>query len=168
MTSNARGRDRILGRCRSAGGKGGGRIEDRYDTGIDGMWSGIAVPSRLARWYGQVDGELRLGGKFNLYVESDGWHGNGRVELCEPPKRLRVTTRESDESYRAGKGAAPFDEVIDATLSSDGDQTILVIEVQGVPLDKVEFFGAGGQIPTQKPRPYLAGRGRGGPTTRGG
>ncbi|SRR5258708_4207066 len=166
MTSNARGRNRILGSLRSADGKGVVRIEDRYDTGIDDMWSAITDPSRLARWYGQVDGELRLGGKFNLYVESDGWHGNGRVEVCEPPKRLRVTTRESDESYRAGKGAAPFDEVIDATLSSDGDQTILVIEVQGVPLDKVEFFGAGWQIHAENLATYLAGRERGDTETR--
>jgi|SRR5579872_628362 len=161
MTSNSSGRNRILGSLRSVDGKGAIRIEDRYDSGIDELWSAITDRSRLARWYGQVDGDLRLGGKFDLFIESDGWRGTGRVEVCEPPTRLRVMTRESDESYLAGRGAPPFEDVIDATLTGDGDQTVLVIEIQGVPLDKVEFFGAGWQIHAENLATYVAGRERG-------
>lgn len=29
------------------------------------------------------------------------------VEACEPPRRLQVTTREIEESYRRGKGVPP-------------------------------------------------------------
>jgi hypothetical protein len=57
-----------------------------------------------------------------------------------------VTTRETDESYRKGQGVPPFDAVKEITLTADGDQTILVIEVRGMPLDKIAFFGAGWQI----------------------
>ena len=74
------------------------RIEDRYDTDIDDLWSALTDPGRLARWYGQVEGDLRPGGAFRLYVEDAGWDVTGRVEACEPPRRLRVTTRETDES----------------------------------------------------------------------
>ena len=48
---------RILGRLRSADGHGVVRIEDRYDTGIDDLWSALTDPGRLARWFGQVDGD---------------------------------------------------------------------------------------------------------------
>ena len=157
MTSNPRGGGRILGSLRSADGKGVVRIEDRYHTDIDDLWSALTDPGRLARWYGQVEGDLRPGGEFRLYLESDGWDGTGRVEACDPPRRLLVTTRETDESWRKGRGAQPFDAVIEATLTADGDQTILVIEVQGMPLDTIAAYGAGWQIHAENLAAYLAG-----------
>jgi uncharacterized protein YndB with AHSA1/START domain len=150
-----------LGSLRSADGVGVVRIEDRYDTAIVDLWAAITEPDRLARWYGQVEGDLRPGGAFRLSVESSGWEGTGRVEACEPPRRLRVTTRESDESYQQGQGAPPFDGTIEATLTADGDQTLLIIEVRGMPLDKIAFYGAGWQIHAEDLASYLAGRERG-------
>jgi len=47
------------------------------------------------------------------------------------------------------------------TLAADGDQTILVIEVRGIPLDKVAFYGAGWQIHVEDLASYVAGRERG-------
>jgi uncharacterized protein YndB with AHSA1/START domain len=161
MTGNARPGTRILGSLRSADGKGVVRIEDRYDTSIDDLWSALTDPGRLARWYGQVEGDLRPGGEFRLYLESDDVEGAGRVEACEPPRRLLVTTRETDESWRKGNGAPPFDEALEATLTADGDQTVLVIEVRGLPLDKIAFYGAGWQIHAENLAAYLAGRDRG-------
>ena len=79
----------VLGSLRSADGTGVVRIEDRYDTDIDDLWSALTDPRRLARWYGEVDGDLRLGGQFNLYLESAGLHGVGRVEVCEPRSGCR-------------------------------------------------------------------------------
>ena len=161
MTGNARGGTRILGSLRSAEGTGVVRIEDRYDTDVDDLWSALTDPGRLARWYGRVEGDLRPGGEFHLYVEPDDWDGTGRVAACEPPRRLLVTTRESDESWRKGSGAPPFDEVIEATLTADGDRTILAIEIRGLPLDKIAFYGAGWQIHAESLAAHLAGRARG-------
>ena len=45
MTGNAHSGHRILGRLRSADGQGVVRIEDRYDTGIDDLWSAIVDPA---------------------------------------------------------------------------------------------------------------------------
>src|SRR5208283_2007932 len=160
MTTNAPGDGRILGSLRSADGSGIVRVEDRFDTDIDDLWSALTDPGRVARWYGRVEGDLRPGGGFRLYLESDGWDGTGRVEACEPPRRLLVTTRESDESWQKGRGAPPFDEAIEATLTADGDQTILVIQVRGLPLDKIAFYGAGWQIHAEDLAGYLAGRER--------
>jgi uncharacterized protein YndB with AHSA1/START domain len=161
MTSNSGGGGRILGSLRSADGKGVVRIEDRYNTDIDDLWSALTDPGRLARWYGQVAGDLRPGGQFRLYIESNDLDGTGRVEACEPPRRLLVTTRESDESWRKGRGVQPFDAAIEATLTADGDQTILVIEVRGMPLDKIAFYGAGWQIHVEHLAAHIAGRERG-------
>ena len=158
MTSNTRGGDRILGSLRSADDKGVVRMEDRYDTDIDDLWSALTDPGRLARWHGQVEGDLRPGGKFRVYIEGADIESTGRVEACEPPRRLLVTTRETDESYRKGQGVPPFDASLEATLTADGDQTILVIEVQGMPLDKIAFYGAGWQIHAENLAAYLAGR----------
>ena len=158
MTNDARRANRILGSLRSADGRGVVRVEDRYDTDIDDLWSALVDPRRLARWFGRVEGDLRPGGEFRLHVESAGMDATGRVDACEPPRRLLVTTRETDESYEGGQGVPPFDETIEATLTADGDQTILVIEVRGMPLDKIAFYGAGWQIHAETLAVYLAGR----------
>src|SRR5438552_18671398 len=119
MTTNARGGGRILGSLRSADGKGIVRMEDRFATDIDDLWSALTDPRRMARWIGEVEGDLRLGGGFRAHFFTSGWEGTGRVEACEPPRRLRVVTKDA---------GLPYEEVIEATLTADGDQTILVIE----------------------------------------
>ena len=145
MTGNPRPGHRILGSLRSAGGKGVVRIEDRYGTGIDDLWSALTDPGRLASWYGQVDGDLRLGGQFRLHVEDADADATGRVVACEPPRRLQVTTRETEESYRRGKGVPPYDAALDATLTADGDQTILVIEVRACRWTRSPSTGSDGR-----------------------
>ena len=158
MTSNSRPGTPVLGSLRSADGAGVVRIEDRYAAGVGDLWSALTDPGRLAGWYGQAEGDLRPGGEFRLKVESSGWDGTGRVVACEPARRLLVTTRESDESFRSGNGVPPFDETIEATLTADGDQTILVIEVRGLPLAAIAFYGAGWQIHAEDLAAFLAGR----------
>ena len=157
MTNNASRGTRTLGSLRSADGAGIVRIEDRYDTDIDDLWAAITDPDRLARWFGEVDGELSLGGEFRVHI-ADAGERIGRVEACDAPQRLLVTTTETDESYRRGQAVPPFDAARNITLTADGDQTTLVIEVKGMPLDKIAFFGAGWQIHAENLAAYLAGR----------
>jgi len=156
MTSNARPGARILGSLRSEDGEGVVRIEDRYGTDIDDLWSALTDPGRLARWYGQVEGDLRPGGQFR--ANTPDLDTVGRVDACEPPRYLRVTSRETDESYARGQGVPPFDEVLEVTLTADGDRTILVIEVQPIPLDKIAFYGTGWQIHAENLAAHISGR----------
>jgi hypothetical protein len=72
-----------------------------------------------------------------------------------------VTTRETDESYRRGEGVPPHDTGIEVTLTPVGDQTDLTIQVRGMPLDKIAFYGAGWQIHAENLAAYLAGKERG-------
>ena len=155
MTGSQPAGTRILGYLRSAEGTGVVRIEDRYDTDISDLWSALTDPGRLARWYGQVEGDLRPGGQFRGHLES--WDGTGQVDACEPPRRLLVTTRGADE---------PYDEVIEARLTADGEQTLLVAETRGMPLDLIAFYGVGYQIHAENLAAHLAGRERGDTKTR--
>jgi len=149
MTSNAR----ILGSLRSAGGKGIVHIEDRFGTGIEDLWQALTDPERLARWYGDLEADLRPGGEYHIRVHASGWDGTGRIEACEPPRRLVVTGKDPDE---------PFEEVTEVTLTADGGQTLLVIEQQGLPLDQLAAYGAGLQLHVEDLTAHLAGRGRAG------
>jgi uncharacterized protein YndB with AHSA1/START domain len=158
VTSNPAAR--LICSLRSADGKGVVRLEDRYNTQIEDLWSAITDPDRVAGWYGRVDGDLRPGGEFRLHVEDADSDFVGRVEVCEQLRRLRLTTRETDESYQRGSGVPPYDEVIEATLTADGDQTILWLEVRGMPLDVAAYYGAGWQIHAENLAAYLAGRSR--------
>jgi len=148
---------RILGILGSADGTGVVRIEDRYDTDADDLWEALTDPRRLARWYGEVEGDLRPGGQFRTFNAANDIEAMGRVEACEPPRRLRLTSKETDESYRRGQGVPPFDQTIEATLTAEGDQTILVIEVAGMPLDKIASYGGGWQIHAENLASYLYG-----------
>jgi uncharacterized protein YndB with AHSA1/START domain len=151
MNSNAQAGSRIIGSLRSADGKGAVRMEDRLDTDIDDAWSAITDRERLARWLGEFEGDLRLGGEFRARFFASGWDGTGRVEACEPPRYLRVVTKGNDESY---------DLITEVTLEAAGDQTILVFEERGMPLEYVAPYGSGNQVHVEDLVAYLAGRGR--------
>ena len=151
MTSNTAEGGRILGSLGSAEGKGVVRIEDRLDTGIDDVWSALTNRSRLARWYGEVEGDLRLGGEYRARLFASGWEGTERVEACEPPQRLLVRGKEAD-----GRG----ENETEIMLTADGDQTTVVWEARGMPLDMVSAYGAGVQIHVEDLADYLAGRDR--------
>jgi len=150
MTTSRTGGVRTLGTLRAADGKGVVRLEDRFDTDVDDLWSALTDPRRLARWLGEVEGDLSQGGEFRARYFASGWEGTCRVELCEPPRRLRILTSSPVEP----------DGVIEATLAADGDHTILVIEDRGLPLDHLAAYGAGDQVHVEDLAAYLAGRGR--------
>ena len=150
MTSDDSAGPRLLGRLRSEGGTGIVRMEDRFDTGIENVWSALTDPRRLARWIGEVEGDLRLGGEFRFRFFASGSEGPGRVDACERPRRLLL-------AMAVGQ---PDEDVIEATLTADGAQTILVWEERGMPLHLLAAYGAGVQVHVEDLAAYLAGRER--------
>ena len=131
------------------------RVEDRFDTAPGDLWSARTDPRRLARWIGGVEGDLRLGGGFRFHFFASGSEGTGRVDACEPPRRLLLTIR--DANPQPGQ---PDEEVIEVTLAADGDQTILVWEERGMPLDLLAAYGAGVQVHVENLAAHIAGRER--------
>src|SRR5205807_1835485 len=96
MTSNARPGTRILGSLRSADGKGVVRMEDRFDTDIDDVWSALTDPARLARWLGEIEGDLRLGGGTSASLPLKTWR--------QTSARYLVRRCVSGSGSRAGRG----------------------------------------------------------------
>ena len=90
-----------------------------------------------------------MGGEFRAHFSlASGWEGTGRVEACEPPRRLLVRTVDdvkSDEQF------------IEATLTADGDQTIFVWEERGMPVSLLAPYGAGIQAQVEDLAAYIAG-----------
>jgi len=150
MTGDTRGGDRIIGSLRWADGHGVVRMEDRFGADVEDLWSALTDPLRLASWLGDVEGDLRPGGDFRARFFASGWEGTGRVDACEPPRRLLATTKDPDE---------PYELVIEATLTADGSQTIAVIEERGMPLEQLAAYGAGIQVHVEDLAAHIDGRG---------
>ena len=136
-------------------GRGAVRVEDVYATDIEDLWDACTLPERMARWIADVSGELSRGGSFTARFTS-GWEGSGRVEVCERPHRLLVTTWEE-----------PGEEsTIEATLTGDGDRTRLVVEERGIPRDQLAAYGAGWQVHAEDLAAHVAGADRDGSESR--
>jgi uncharacterized protein YndB with AHSA1/START domain len=57
-----------------------------YDTDLSDLWDCISSAERLPRWFLPVEGDLRLGGRYQLKGNA-----GGTITACEPPRRLEVT-----------------------------------------------------------------------------
>jgi uncharacterized protein YndB with AHSA1/START domain len=128
-------------------GTGAVRMEDVYDTGIEDLWSAVTDPDRLARWVAEVTGEFRPGGRIHARFTSS-WDGPGRIDVCRAPHHLSLTMAPD----------TPEQTVIEAVLQAEGDQTRLVIEERGLPLDEYAAHGAGWQAHVEDLAAHLAGR----------
>ena len=53
-----------------------------------------------------------------------------------------------------------FDEAFEATLTADGEQTVVVVEVRGMPVELLFAYGVGWQIHVEDLAAHLAGRER--------
>jgi uncharacterized protein YndB with AHSA1/START domain len=149
MTSKAR--DRILGSLSSKDGEGIARMEDRFGASIDDLWSALTDARRLAAWYGEVEGHLRLGGEF--HVRHAGGKREGRVDACDPPHHLRVTLRDPE-----AKPGQPEQVVMEIWLTAADGQTILVVEARGLPLPLLAAYGVGVQIHVENLADHISGR----------
>lgn len=126
---------RIIGTMKALDeARGAVRVEDVYDTDIRDLWEACTTPDRLARWIAQVSGELEVGGKVELVFTST-WTGTGRVDVCDAPHHLLLTTQPGTDEEGE----------IEAWLSEEGSRTRLVVEERGLPLDELPFHGAGWQ-----------------------
>ncbi len=143
---------KILGTLRRLDdARGAVRVEDVYATDIEDLWAACTEPDRLARWIASVSGELTLGGGFTARFTS-GWEGNGRVDVCERPHRLLVTTWEDE--------AADQESTIEARLTAVDGGTRLVVEERGMPLDQLATYGAGWQVHAEDLAAHVAGTDR--------
>ncbi len=105
-----------------------------YGAPIAEVWSACTSRDRLARWFGQVDGDFRLGGEFQVKDDA-----GGEIVTCEEPHRLKVT-------WVLGPGITTE---VELRLAPDGDGTTLELEHSAPAelLDElVRAYGPGGTI----------------------
>lgn len=57
-----------------------------YDAAIADVWDALTDPERLSRWFLPIEGDLRVGGRYQLKGNA-----GGEVLSCEPPHRFLVT-----------------------------------------------------------------------------
>jgi uncharacterized protein YndB with AHSA1/START domain len=147
----------IEGTLHSADGQGLVRMKCRYATDMDDLWSALTNTHRLARWYGNVEGDLHVGGEFTAQVTASGWDGRGRIDVCDRPRKLQVTMWEvvGDEG------------VVVAELTASDDGTVLVIERRGIALDLAWAHGAGWQEHLEDLAAHLGGQEALNPSTKG-
>jgi uncharacterized protein YndB with AHSA1/START domain len=104
--------------------------ERTYDTTPEDVWDAITNGERIPRWFLPVEGDLRLGGRYQL-------EGNagGEITACDPPAHLALT-------WEFGDGVT----WVDVHLSDDpGGGTRLRLEHAAAldDLDHWEEFGPG-------------------------
>lgn len=126
------------------------RVEEVFDTRPDDLWQACTDPERLGRWIAEVSGDLKQGGQIEARFTT-GWEGTGTIEVCEPPRRLVVLTREPGDDT---------DHVVEATLAPEGHRTRLIIEERGVAVGQLAEYGTGWQIHLEDLVAHLDGRPR--------
>lgn len=98
-----------------------------YDTGIDDLWDAISNPERLPRWFMAVEGDLRLGGRYQLKGNA-----GGAITRCEPPRELAMT-------WEFGGGVS----WVEISLRPEGEGTHLQLRHIAHPEAHWEQFGPG-------------------------
>jgi len=57
-----------------------------YRAPIAEVWDAISNPERIPRWFLPIEGDLRIGGRYQLIGNA-----GGTIQRCEPPRQLTVT-----------------------------------------------------------------------------
>ena len=66
-----------------------------YDTDVEDLWDSLTNKQRIPRWFLPVEGELQLGGKYQLKGNA-----GGTITACTPPSHFAATWESAVE--RAG------------------------------------------------------------------
>jgi uncharacterized protein YndB with AHSA1/START domain len=97
------------------------RMQRRFSTTVDDLWSACTDPQRLARWLGVVTGEPAVGSNVDVEIRGAPLPASTvRVgnDGCAAPRRLTVTWEADGERPTA----------IDVSLAATRDGTVLTLE----------------------------------------
>ena len=102
-----------------------------YDTTVDDLWEAITTPERLARWFLPVEGDLKLGGRYQLKGNA-----GGTITRCDPPEALDLT-------WEFGGGTS----WVNLRLAPDGQKARLTLEhiahKDGIGEEHLKQYGPG-------------------------
>jgi uncharacterized protein YndB with AHSA1/START domain len=98
-----------------------------YDTSADDLWDAVTNAERLPRWFAPVDGDLKLGGKYQVKGNA-----GGTITTCDPPKRFTAT-------WEFGGGVS----WIDVGVAPENGKARLTLEHTAFIEEHWEKFGPG-------------------------
>ncbi len=83
-----------------------------YDTTVDDLWDALTNAERIPRWFLPVEGELKLGGHYQLKGNA-----GGTITRCDPPEAFDIT-------WEMGGGMS----WVNVRLTPDGERAKLTLE----------------------------------------
>ena len=101
--------------------------EQTYAADAADVWDALTDPDRLPRWFLPIEGDLRVGGRYQLVGNA-----GGTIERCEPPRSLAVT-------WEYGEGVS----WVEVDLTESGGSTTLVLRHIAHPDERWDRYGPG-------------------------
>ncbi len=98
-----------------------------YDTGTEDLWDALTNAKRIPRWFLPIEGDLKLGGKYQLKGNA-----GGTITACTPPAHFAAT-------WEFGGNVT----WIDVKVTADGGKARLTLEHTAVIEDHWNQFGPG-------------------------
>lgn len=94
-------------------------IERTFRASIDDVWASLTEPDRIARWYGDVEGELLPGHTIMITMTAeDGAPAEpARIVECDPPRRFLIETAGMGDPWRLQVELAERDGVTTMTFT---------------------------------------------------
>jgi len=83
-----------------------------YPTSVEDLWDAVTNPTRIPRWFSPVEGDLRLGGRYQIQGNA-----GGTITRCDPPEAFDLT-------WEFGGGTS----WVTVRLAARGEATQLTLE----------------------------------------
>lgn len=62
------------------------KLSRDYGDPIEDVWDALTNPERIPRWFLPIEGDLRVGGRYQLKGNA-----GGKIEACDPPRSFAAT-----------------------------------------------------------------------------
>jgi uncharacterized protein YndB with AHSA1/START domain len=98
-----------------------------YSANVDDLWDALTNSERIPRWFLPIEGDLKLGGKYQLKGNA-----GGTITACTPARHFAAT-------WEFGGGVS----WIDVKLAPEGEQARLTLEHTALVVDHWKQFGPG-------------------------
>lgn len=102
-----------------------------YDTTPVDLWDALTNPERIPRWFLPVEGELKLGGRYQLKGNA-----GGTITECEPPSRGKARFA---ATWEYGGGVS----WIEVRVAADGDRARITLQHTAYVEPHWDKFGPG-------------------------
>ena len=98
-----------------------------YDTSEEDLWDALTSKERIPRWFLPIEGELRLGGSYQLKGNA-----GGTITACTPPRHFAAT-------WEFGGGTT----WIDVSVTAENGKARMTLEHTALIEDHWKTFGPG-------------------------